>query len=208
MNGADAIHSRGTPPVAVLPPPKPPKPPVSAARLQAKKNMLQSRRWNIVLLEVIAAIMASRAAEVTVDLVDLVVLFGTHHRRVPAQGWREDMKRGALWPWLDRCVKHGYPVDREVKVTRHGFRTTQTQLVKETDRNEALWDSLKPVICDQLRGFRLVGDIISDKVDEDIRRVGALISYPVHARKCTADATIKVPKSWGKGLDIHTLLPA
>jgi len=40
---------------------------------------------------------------------------------------------------------------------------------------------------------------------DDIERVGKLIGFPVAAKKKEADLTIKVPKTWGAGLDVHTL---
>jgi len=40
-----------------------------------------------------------------------------------------------------------------------------------------------------------------------MRRVAKLISFPIDERKRAADLTIKVPRTWGSGLDVHTLEP-
>lgn len=168
--------------------------------------MLQSRRWKIVLEELLEAIQNSKAAEVTVDLVDLILIFGTTFRRAPER-WGSS-RRGWLWPWLDNCRKTGYPVDREVKDSNlTGFLRPAPGLQPEKDRNEALWAALKPVICDQLRGFYKVSDIVGENVVQDILRVAKLIAFPAEARKATADFTLKVPRTWGKDIDPHTLLP-
>lgn len=175
-------------------------------KMLTRINMLQSRRWKIVLEQLLEALKSSKAKDVTVDLVDLILIFGTTFRRAPEKYYGP--KRGWLWPWLDNCRKTGYPCKKETAAKVHSFARPSETLVAEKDRDEALWEALKPVLADQLRGFDKVSDIVGRNVVQDILRVAKLINFPAQARKDLVDISVlRVPRTWGKGIDPHTLLP-
>lgn len=196
------------------------KPKVTTAEgLKERKKILTGRRWNLVREALIDLVLASTAKMVTVDVVDLIPAFGTSFLNRPDR-WTytrrgSEKPHNPLWDWFDGRKKKGWRLPALDEVNKQASHTGEhsrhdlndgEKPVYFKDRNEAIWHALKPVLIDQLMGFRLAGDIINDNVVFDIERVGKLIKFDTAKAKKEADLTIRPPKSWGK-VDVHTLEP-
>jgi ParB/RepB/Spo0J family partition protein len=181
--------------------------------LDTRKKILQSRRWDIVRKSLIDLVLASSVKQVSVDVVDLVPIFGFSFNAEPHRGEKYSNK---LWEMFDARKKKGYemPANQE-KINyaicgsyMHRARTSYSHrgAVTIKDRDEAIWHGLKHVIIDQLLHFRLSSEIISDHGVTDIERVGKLMKFDTAKAKKEADLIIPPPKTWGK-VDVHTLEP-
>ena len=190
---------------------KPKKSPTAA--LADRKRILQSRRWDIVRKKLIDLVLASRAADVSVDVVDLVPIFGFGFNAAPLRTTKYDNK---LWTRFDARKKAGFEMPKNEAQINYAIcgnylhhtidRYSQRGTEKIKDRNEAIWHGLKHVMIDQLLHFRLVSEIIGDHGVTDIERIGKLLKFDTAKAKKEADLQIPPPKSWGK-VDLHTLEP-
>jgi len=179
------------------------------------RDMLEARRWDIVRKDLIQRVFKSTAKDVTEDIVDLVVIFGTCQYHNPERGDRKDPNTN--WEAFDQCRKKGYRVesrDGDEKDFNYGVHDCihnsygSYEIDEKTfkDRKEALWHVVKPVIVNQLLGAFRVLNIVEENIVYDIERVGKLIGFDTKTAKREADLTIPPPKSWGK-VDVHTLEP-
>ena len=181
--------------------------------LETRKTILQSRRWDIVRKQLIDLVLASNAKAVTVDVIDLVPIFGFGFNCAPLRTERYNNK---LWGRFDARKKKGFEMPRnEDKInyatcgnymhhTIDHWSQRGTETIK--DRNEAIWHGLKHVIIDQLLHFRLASEIVTDHGVTDIERIGKLMGFDTAKAKKEADLIIPPPKTWGK-VDAHTLEP-
>jgi ParB/RepB/Spo0J family partition protein len=165
--------------------------------LTEKKSALQARRWNLVHGELLKALDASAHKDCIETVEDVVAIFGLSY-----MAYYTDSTR--CWRELDERKRKGFPVSEyETDPTFHRLHKKGKGFDK--DRRAALWNGLKPVFKRVMSGWYRVGDI--HKAVPAMRRVAKLISFPIDERKRAADLTIKVPKTWGSGLDAHTLEP-
>lgn len=193
---AKALHPRS---VGAAEPPEKSKKKTPAA----KKSALQARRWNIVHKELCEALKKSTHKQCTENVEDLVTCFGLCFKASPWERSEREGKGNKRWASFDHRKAKGFPTN-EFELL-YGGRFKETQRGFDKDRRAALWQGLKPVLKDVTCGWALVGDI--HKAVPDMRRVAQLIRFPIDERKRAADLTIPVPRTWGAGLDVHTLEP-
>ena len=161
---------------------------------EEKINLLQAKRWAIVLEKLKKALkeatwkMTSNSnglAEVTkahdgTDLIDLVTVFG-----LP---WNEQSGPDDTWSLLDKrdfhLAPHDYPAGKA-----------------GNDRLEVLWHGVKELLERNFTHYK-VSDLT--RVVPHMRRVAALIAFPIDDHKRQADLAVLPPKSWG-AVDPHTL---
>ncbi len=164
--------------------------------LSEKKSALQARRWKLVHDELCKVLAASTHKDCTETVEDVVAIFGLAYKA-------DHSGSAQCWIGLDNRKKKGFPVSEyEIDAFHHLHRKGRGF---DKDRRAALWNGLKPVFQDVMAGWYRVGDI--HKAVPAMRRVAKLISFPIEERKRAADLTIKVPRTWGSGLDVHTLEP-
>ena len=164
--------------------------------LTEKKSALQARRWNLVHEELCKALAASTHKDCIETVEDVVAIFGLAFQA-------DHIGNAQRWIQLDARKKKGFPVGEYEVDAFHHLHTKGRGFDK--DRRAALWNGLKPVFQNVMAGWYRVGDI--HKAVPAMRRVAKLISFQIDERKRAADLTIKVPKTWGSGLDVHTLEP-
>jgi ParB/RepB/Spo0J family partition protein len=181
--------------------------------LDTRKQILQSRRWDIVRKTLIDLVLASNVKDVTVDPIDLVPVFGFSFNSEPM---RSEKYNNKLWAMFDARKKTGFEMPRNDGKINYAIcgsymhhtrgRWNDRSSVHIKDRNEAIWHGLKHVIIDQLLHFRLASEIVTDHGVTDIERVGKLLAFDTAKAKKEADLIIPPPKTWGK-VDVHTLEP-
>jgi ParB/RepB/Spo0J family partition protein len=181
--------------------------------LETRKKILQSRRWDIVRKTLIDKVLTSSEDDVTVDVVDLVPIFGFGFNAAPL---RTEKYKNKLWARFDVRKKKGFEMPKNKDKINYAIcgnymhdtldRYSQSGTVLIKDRNQAIWHGLKHVIIDQLLHFRLASEIITDHGVTDIERIGKLLGFDTAKAKKEADLQIPPPKTWGK-VDVHTLEP-
>jgi ParB/RepB/Spo0J family partition protein len=161
-----------------------------AVRLKERKQILQGKRWALVHEELEKALDASKHTEATENVIDLVAVFG-----LP---FKAEMCYGDMKPWkkFDARLKDGWPVHPTYRPTK--------ALSPVKHREAALWHGVCTVLKSIMKPIGNVGD--NPRYEPMMRRIAALIKFPIDERKKEADLKILPPRSWGK-VDPHTLEP-
>jgi ParB/RepB/Spo0J family partition protein len=164
-----------------------------AVRLKERKEILQGKRWSLVHEELEKAVTAAKHTDATENVIDLVAIFG-----LP---FKAEMCYGDMKPWkkFDARAKEGWPVHPTYEM----YRPTKA-LPPVKNREAALWHGVCTVLKSIMKPIGNVGDV--PRYEPMMRRVAALIKFPIDERKKAADLKILPPRSWGK-VDPHTLEP-
>jgi ParB/RepB/Spo0J family partition protein len=165
-----------------------------AVRLKERKQILQGKRWTVVHEELEKALDASKHADATENVIDLVAIFG-----LP---FKAEMCYGDMKPWkkFDARTKEGWPVHPTYEMYR-----SAKALPPVKHREAALWHGVCTVLKSIMKPIGNVGDV--PRYEPMMRRIAGLIKFPIDERKKAADLKILPPRSWGK-VDPHTLDPA